>query len=141
MDMILSSCDTEYALVEVEFGQNAALDASRDILDSLAVLTSRYKWDLRLTVPIVVSDLLPNKRSEYWHIIKDVSDAYGIRIRTLTIFALLLLIWNRLPVTFAKDMFYADVNIKSYRTHFLDKLLGRPLNLGPTPRPEIDIAK
>lgn len=141
MDMIMSGGDTEQGLVEVEFGQNAALDASRDILDSLAVLTSRYKWALELTVPIVVSDLLPNKRSEYWHIIKDVSDVYGIRIRTLTIFALMLCNWNRVPVAFAKDMFYADINIKSYRTQVLEKMLGRDLNLGAAPRPEIDIAK
>ncbi|WP_244113879.1 hypothetical protein [Burkholderia cepacia] len=68
MDLILSRPGVQHGVAEVEFGQEAVLDAPRDTMDALAVLASRYGWDLKSTTAIIVTDVLPNRRSEYWHI-------------------------------------------------------------------------
>lgn len=142
MDIILAPPGVQKnGVIEVEFGQEAVLDAPRDILDALAVLVSRYEWNLSSTNAIIISDVLPNRRSEYWHIIQDISNVVNVKIGTLTIFALMLCIWNRKSLNLNESIFYADKNTDSYRSQILEPLIGRVLNLGYSPKPQIDIAK
>lgn len=142
MDLILSRPAIERGVAEVEFGQEAVLDAPRDMMDALAVLVSRYGWDLRSTTAIVVTDVLPNRRSEYWHIVQDILNVLGIKIGTVTIFALLMFNWNRQLLEIAEDQpFYADRDTISYRAEILENVIGRALRLSNSPRPQIDIAK
>jgi hypothetical protein len=111
-------------------------------MDALAVLTSRYGWDLKSTTAIVVSDVLPNRRSEYWHIVRDISNVFGIQIGTVTIFALIMLNWNRRNLEFGDDQpFYADRYTNSYRAEVLEFVIGRALHLSNSSRPQIDMAK
>jgi len=142
MDIILTDKNDKQGIAEVEFGQAAILDAPRDTLDSVSVLVSRYKWNFETIKAIIISDVLPNKRSEYWHIIEDISKITHIKISTVSIFSLMTLNWNRITITvetFSK--FYTDRNNKSYLHEVLEKVLERPLNLKNTVRSEIDIAK
>lgn len=142
MDVVLSPPGVERGVAEVEFGQDAVLDAPRDTMDALAVLASRYGWDLKSTTAIVVSDVLPNRRSEYWHIVQDISNVFGIQIGTVTIFALIMFNWNRRTLEFGDDQpFYADRDTNSYRAEVLELVIGRALHLSNSPRPQIDIAK
>lgn len=142
MDIILAPPGVQKnGVVEVEFGQEAVLDAPRDILDALAVLISRYEWSVSSTSAIIISDVLPNRRSEYWHIIQDISNVVNVKIGTLTIFALMLCIWNRKTLNLNESVFYADRNTDSYRSQVLEPIIGRVLNLGYSPKPQIDIAK
>jgi len=127
-------------VAEVEFGQNAVLDAPRDVLDALAVLKSRYEWSLKETAPLVITDELPNRRSEYWEIVRDIRDVVGVRIGTITTFALHLLMWSRRPLP-AFDAFHVDKDSDSYRRTVLARLLGRELALGAKLKPSIEIAK
>ncbi len=142
MDVILSPPGAQRGVAEVEFGQEAVLDAPRDTMDALAVLASRYGWDLKSTTAIIVSDVLPNRRSEYWHIVQDISNVFGVQIGTVTIFALMMFNWNRRTLEFGKDQpFYADRDTKSYRAEILELVIGRALHLSNSARPQIDIAK
>jgi len=142
MDIILSPPGIIHGVSEVEFGQEAVLNAPRDTLDSLAVLVSRYDWTLETTTALIVTDILPNRRSEYWHIIKDISNVLQVRIGTVTVLSLMLIIWNRLRLDLRKEHpFYVDRDTDSYRATVLNKLINRSLNLGTDPRPQVDIAK
>lgn len=142
MDIILSPPGVGRGVAEIEFGQEAVLDAPRDTMDALAVLVSRYGWLLKSTTAIVVSDVLPNRRSEYWHIIQDIANVFGVQIGTVTIFALMLYNWNRWTLDLSEgQIFYADRDTDSYRSEVLEIIIGRALHLGTSPRPQIDIAK
>ena len=140
MDIILSPPNVEHGVAEVEFGQASVLDAPRDTLDAIAILVSRYRWTLDSTTAIIVSDVLPNRRSEYWHIIQDIANVLGVRIGTVTIFALMLYNWNRWTLKLGKGQsFYADRETVSYRSEVLESVIGRALNLSK-PRPQVDIS-
>lgn len=142
MDLILSS-NNFYSFAEVEFGQEAILDAPRDILDGLAVLISRYQWSQNNLYPLIISDVLPNKRSEYWHIIEDIHHVLNIKVGTVTIFLLMLINWNRQQIEplISNNCFYFDKNNSSYKEEIIEPLLGRPLNLENISAPHIDITK
>lgn len=142
MDIILAPPGVEHGVVEVEFGQAAILDAPRDILDALAVLGSRYEWPMDTTTALIITDMLPNKRSEYWHIIQDIHNVFDIRIGTITIFLLMLFNWNRWELELHQDhVFYADKNTESYRHEIIEIAIGRALHLSSRPCPQIDIVK
>lgn len=142
MDLILSPPGLDHGVAEVEFGQEAVLDAPRDMMDALAVLVSRYGWTLEATTAIIISDVLPNRRSEYWHIIQDIANVFGVQIGTVTIFSLMLYNWNRWSLDLTDgQLFYADRDTDSYRSEVLEIVIGRALHLGKSPRPQIDIAK
>lgn len=142
MDLVLSPPGLDRGVAEVEFGQEAVLEAPRNTLDALAVLSSRYRWELTSTTAIILTDSLPNKRSEFWHVLKDIKQVLGIKIGTVTSLSLLLCIWNRLSLEHvAKDIFYIDLDSGSYRTEVLEELIGRPLNLEDLLAPYVEIIK
>lgn len=142
MDLILSS---EYfqSFAEVEFGQEAVLDAPRDILDGLAILISRYGWNKQNIHPLIISDVLPNRRSEYWHIIEDIDKVLNIKVGTITIFLLMLLNWNKKNIEqlIINNCFYFDKNNFSYKEQVIEHILGRQLNIRNSSSSHIDIAK
>ena len=142
MDLILSS-NTFHSFAEVEFGQEAILDAPRDILDGLAVLISRYGWNQENIYPLIISDVLPNKRSEYWHIIEDIHQVLNVKVGTVTIFLLMLINWNKKQIEplISNNYFYFDKNNSSYKEEIIENILGRPLNLENTSSSHIDISK
>lgn len=142
MDLILGLPGTAWGVAEVEFGGDAVLDSPRDILDDVAVLVSRRGWRMSEITALIVSDVLPNKRSEYWEIIQDIHSVLNIKVGTVTILALMLLVWNRKLLTLTpSNLFYVDKNTGSYRTNVLEPMLGRALNLGEQLRPYIEVAK
>lgn len=142
MDLIISS-DYFQSFAEVEFGVEEVLEAPRDVLDGLAVLISRYDWDPKNIRPLIISDVLPNWRSEYWHIIEDINNVLNIKIGTVTIFLLMLLIWNRKPIEplILNHAFYFDKNNYSYKDEVIESILERKLNIKNSSLSCIDISK
>ena len=115
MDAVYSSADNCFGAVEVEFGRDT-LDASRGILDDIAVLHTRYGVEKDNNSPLVVCLQLPNARQGYWQVVKDVKNVENIYIATLTIGAMMILNWNGcllLPddVTYYLD--YDNMNLRS----------------------------
>lgn len=128
MDAIYSSPDHCFGAVEIEFGRDT-LDASRGILDDIAVLYTRYEIIKDANTPLVICLQLPNARQGYWQVVKDVKIVEHISIRTITIGALMLLNWNGCVFTPASEMFYLDYDNMDLRTQ-ISNMIGRELLLG-----------
>lgn len=139
MDLLLGAPGVERGVVEVEFGQQAALDAPRDVLDALAVLQSRYHWPLDTIVPLLVTDQLPNRRSDFWEILRDIHTITGVRIGTVTTLALHMMLWARTTPQ-SHDLFHVHKENNSYRT-VLETLMGRRLRISEERKSYIECAK
>lgn len=126
IDLALSPGDGSVGVGEVELGE-AVMGAPRDLLDDVAVLVSRYNVERDNIIPIVVTEALPNSRVEYWQVVSDIQDALDISIRTLTIGAMIVILWARTKLTLSpQTAFYLDANGKSLIPH-IEKVLGRRL--------------
>lgn len=142
MDIALGAPWPNFGCAEAEFGDVAVLDAPRDLLDDVAVCVGRYGIDKSFITAMVVTDVLPNRRAEYWRILQDIKIVLDVKIATVTVLALCLLVWRRekissLPI----NLFHVDVDTESYRTEVLDRLIGRKINLGPELRSSVEVAK
>ena len=107
MDAIYSSPAGSFGAVEIEFGRDT-LDASRGILDDIAVLNTRYGVHKHDNKALVICLQLPNARQGYWQVVRDVKNVEGIRIGTITIGALMFLLWNGCIFEPEDDRYYID---------------------------------
>jgi len=128
MDLVLGPPGILAGTGAVEFGCDL-LEGARSIIDSVAVLVTRYHFEKDNLVPIVVTLSLPNQRSEYWQLIRDIKDVLGIQINTLTIGALIVMLWSRTRLSFETGSeFYADCEGYSIRSNIEDQM-HRKLNV------------
>lgn len=93
MDAVYSSRDKCFGTIEIEFGRDT-LDASRGILDDIAILYTRYGIKKNVNIPLVICLQFPNARQGYWQVVKDIKAIEDINISTITIGAMMLLNWN-----------------------------------------------
>ena len=112
-------------IVEIEFNKDS-LESPRAILDDIAVLVSRYGIDASIIKPFIVSLEFPNIRTEYWRVIKDISNVLKVKINSLSIGVLLLFVWNFINVDFQSKDFYADVDKPSIKQETQDALKVEP---------------
>ncbi len=125
MEILQVTADGYPGVVEVDFGDQAVLDAPRDILDDVAVMVVRHAWARGKFHTAIITDVLPNRRSEYWHIIADIRNVTGVRVLTISVLSLMLAVWRGQTLTQSKcDQFYADNQTKSYLQHVMTKALG-----------------
>ena len=118
--------EKQKGVLEIETGTDM-LAVSRTILDDIAVINVRYNISSMDNKPLAVVLSLPNKRTDYWQVIKDIKNVTNICICTLTFGALLLFTWNCEDVSdFQK--FYIDVDNSSLR-RFVEEELGRKVNI------------
>lgn len=110
-----------YGAIEIEFGKDT-LDASRGILDDIAVLHSRSGIDKNKNTAIVVCLSFPNKRQGYLQVIKDINNVLGLKIQTISLGALLILAWNGADVDFLQKDFYVDFDSLSIRENIQNKI-------------------
>lgn len=111
-----------FGVVEVETGADM-LDVSRAILDDVAIANVRYQVKQTENHPLAVVLGLPNKRTDYWQVLKDIKNVIGLKISTITFGALLILMWNFKSVD-DFDRFYIDVDNSSIRKE-IEKIIGR----------------
>lgn len=119
--------DSCYGAIEIEFGKDT-LDASRGILDDIAVLHSRNGIDKNKNTALVICLSFPNKRQGYFQVIKDISNVLNLKIQTLSLGALLILAWNDIEIGFSQRQFYVDFDNLSIRG-VTDSELGRRNNI------------
>lgn len=117
----------QFGVVEIETGADM-LDVSRAILDDVAVVNVRYDVDKNKNHPLAIVLSLPNKRTDYWQVLKDIRDIVEMPIGTITFGALLILLWNNKAVC-DFDRFYVDVDNSSIRSA-VSELVGRSINVG-----------
>lgn len=115
-------------VVEIEFGRDT-LEASRGILDDIAVMCSRNNLDKNNNAALVVCLSFPNKRQGYFQVIKDIKRVLDLKIQTISLGALLLLVWNGAQVNFTSREFYVDFDNLSIRS-ITEFRLNRLVNLG-----------
>lgn len=118
--------ENAYGVLEIETGSDV-LDVPRAILDDIAVLNSRHGISKKDNKPLAVCLSLPNKRTDYWQVVKDIKDVTGIKIQTITIGALLIMLWNNIEILDFKQ-FYIDVDNISIRDE-LERVIGREIQL------------
>ncbi len=116
------SNDKQSGVVEIETGADM-LDVSRAILDDVAVVNVRYDIKKANDHPVAVVLSLPNKRTDYWQVLKDIKNVIKMPIGTITFGALLMLLWNDKEIN-DFDEFYIDVDNSSIRT-VVEKILKR----------------
>lgn len=113
--------------LEIEFGDDC-LSAVRLMLDDISVLHSRYGLDKNKQEPLVVFHHMPNIRQGFWQVCHDINEVTGIRIKTLTVIALLLLMWNNKKLRDSFELYYLD-SAQHNLVPFLEKALGRKLKI------------
>ena len=117
----------QFGVVEIETGADM-LDVSRAILDDVAVVNVRYGVDKNKNHPLAIVLSLPNKRTDYWQVLKDIRNIIEMPIGTITFGALLILLWNNKEVH-DFDQFYIDVDNSSIRSAVVS-MVGRSVNIG-----------
>lgn len=113
MDSLIVSED-RLGVCEIEFG-NDVLSCPRCLLDDIAVMCSRYNCNIEDLLALVVALGLPNNRTDFWRVIKDIKDITDIEIQTITIGALLILMWNNKKLNIKDNDYYLDCDNNSLK--------------------------
>lgn len=80
-------------VAEIETGVGV-LESPRALLEDVAVLHSRYGYAVDGIDPVSIILAFPNVRSEYYQVIRDIEKILGLRCRTVTVGALVAMLWN-----------------------------------------------
>jgi len=129
MDLVMGPPGVPSGTAEVEVGVAGFLDAPRDLLDSLAVLSARYSLPKERITTLIIASALPNQRSEYWQLVRDIHQVLQVPIGVMTWAALLVLVWGRLPLRISqRNDWYADSETCSIRAA-VERTLGRELKI------------
>ena len=80
-------------VAEIETGAGV-LESPRALLEDVAVLHSRYGYAVNGIDPVSIILSFPNVRSEYYQVIRDIEKVLGLRCRTVTVGALVALLWS-----------------------------------------------
>ena len=105
MDGVLATTDGRYGVLEIELG-DAVMDSPRALLEDVAVLHGRYGIEVARIDPVSVVTELPNTRSEYFQVINDIENVLRLRCRTITVGALLAVLWQLAQIDgFVEDLF------------------------------------
>lgn len=112
MDGYYATGDQE-GVMEIETGYDM-LEVSRALLDDVAVLNVRYSISRSRNHPLAICLSLPNRRTDYWQVLKDIRDVTDISISTVTLGMLLIVLWNFDSID-NFDQFYIDVENSSLR--------------------------
>lgn len=112
MDGYYATGDQE-GVMEIETGFDM-LDVSRALLDDVAVLNVRYSIPKSRNHPLAICLSLPNRRTDYWQVLKDIRNVTGIGISTVTFGLLLIVLWSFDTID-DFDQFYIDVDDSSLR--------------------------
>jgi hypothetical protein len=113
-DAIISFPNYE-CVVEIEIPSTAILDAPRNLLDDYAVIKSRNNYSNSELIPLVICWDLPNRRTDYWNVIHDIKNIVKLEIKTVSVLALAVHYWAKVPIDFSKD-YYLDINRNSLNT-------------------------
>lgn len=108
---VLFDTKTGYKIVaEIEIPSTAILDAPRNLLDDIAVMTNRHENDITKLESLVICWDLPNNRTDYWNVVQDVNNILKIKIKTCTILALAILVWTGESFDLKSDKYYLSAS-------------------------------
>lgn len=125
MDGIIQSND-ELGVLEIEFGQDI-LSSPRNLLDDIAVICSRYGFKKENITALSICLSLPNNRTDYWNVIKDIKEILGIEIKTVSIGSLVYIMWNEKKINL-KELPYLD-SVDNSLLEKVEKLLNKKIEI------------
>lgn len=98
IDGMVCSIVHHVGVLEIEYSESN-LESPRALVEDIAVLHHRYSLPMGDLFPISILCQLPNARAEYYQVVEDIEKVLGIQVRTITVGALLSLLWtfSRLP--------------------------------------------
>jgi ferredoxin len=102
MDLYIALADKSVA-TEVEIS-GAQIDAPRSVLDSMAVLHGRHKIAKKHIDGLIIVGELPNARSEFWTVLKDIESVLKIKIKVLTTTAAAILVHNKVKLSKIQEL-------------------------------------
>lgn len=117
-------------VAEIEFSIGV-LDSPRALLEDVAILHARYGYDIADVDPVSIILAFPNVRSEYYQVIRDIEAVLGLRCRTITVGALIALLWTGSRL----DGFFDDAFVVGEGTIDLSLSLGIDADLLHEPYP------
>lgn len=125
MDGIIQSKD-DLGVLEIEFGQDI-LSSPRNLLDDIAVICSRYGFRKENITALSICLSLPNNRTDYWNVIKDIKDVLGIEIKTVSIGSLVYIMWNEKKINL-KELPYLD-SVDNSLIEKVEKILNKNIEI------------
>jgi len=108
-DGVLGFANGRLGVMEIELSPNA-IESPRALVEDVAVLLGRYDVATRSVYPVSVLLYLPNARSEYYQVMEDISKVLELQCRTITVGALLALVWNMGELDNLDDLFLTTSN-------------------------------
>lgn len=105
-DVIFNTKDDHKIVAEIEIPSTAILDAPRNLLDDIAIMINRNNIEATKLTPLVICWDLPNNRTDYWNVVKDINDVLNIQINTCTILSLAILVWTNTPLDLKSGSYY-----------------------------------
>ena len=126
MDGVLATNNGRLGVLEIELG-GEVLESPRALLEDVAVLQGRYDIEVGSIDPVSVIVGLPNVRSEYYQVISDIEKVLSLRCRTLTVGALLAVLWGFERIDgFTEELFVASSDntnlLPAMRQYLSDKI-------------------
>ncbi|MDE2847508.1 MAG: 4Fe-4S binding protein [Gemmatimonadota bacterium] len=110
MDGVLATTNGRTGVLEIELGYDV-LETPRQLLDDIAVLSGRYGFKVEKIDAVSVITQMPAVRSEYYQVIEDIETVLNLRCRTVTVGALLALLWQFVRISgFVDDLFMVSSN-------------------------------
>ena len=128
MDGVIATAEGRLGVLAVELG-SGMLESPRQLLEDVAVLHGRYRIEVGIIDPVSVVTRLPNARSEYFQVMRDIERVLDLRCRTVTVGALLAVLWQFETIEgFTGDLFvtspdYTDL-LPAMRHHLSDSIPG-----------------
>lgn len=113
IDVVANSGETR-VVAEIEIGAEL-LDTARNLMTASAMLFDRHHWPKKQTELISVGLSIPNKRTDYWNVLEDIASVLGMHVKTITLPALIYLVWLRGELDLASENFILDADNPSIR--------------------------
>mgnify|MGYP003968391199 FL=1 len=108
-----------FIIGEVELKGNDILGLPRRALEDIAITQSRFGIEAEKQIPILIFLEFPNKRSDIYEVITDISKVLGIQIKTIPFH--FLYVSNMLDIRIEKKLlvesFYIDKDNPSFSTY------------------------
>ena len=82
----IENCDN-VILFQYCFGNNT-LNSYRRLLGEIAIYANEKKIDYKKLTPIIIFDVIPNKRSLFWNTLKDIDKVLKIKFKLMTVLSL-----------------------------------------------------
>lgn len=114
-------CGEHCGAIEIEFDGDS-LSSARNLLDDVATMNSRNGISVERNTPLALFSIMPNTRQDYFQVCDDIRKVLDLHILTLTVPAVLLLVWAGKTLRFGDGRFELGYGRTSIRSELEDLL-------------------